>query len=115
MARAITYPRLFLLLVAASILGGLVAWQVGRFTVQTAPAAPPAEAAEEPMDLKALQTEVAASKASRHPPQWPWRTLDFTSAICGSPDRGRIGHWRRIISMRRVYTFDGWSALRQHR
>ena len=63
MARAITYPRLFRLLVAASILGGLVAWQVGRFAAQAAPVAPPAEATEEPMALKALQTEVARLKS----------------------------------------------------
>ncbi len=63
MARAITFPRLFLLLVAASIQGGLVAWQVDHFAAQAAPAAPPAEAAEEPMDLKALETEVARLKS----------------------------------------------------
>lgn len=62
MPRAITYPRLFLMLVCAALVGGLVAWQMSRGAPQAAPVAVQAEPAKTTPDLAALDAEVTRLK-----------------------------------------------------
>jgi len=66
MSKSITYPRLFLLIVTAVILGGLLQWRViGRMT-QTAPTDAPAAVLTKPAELTmtpaALEAEVIRLK-----------------------------------------------------
>jgi len=61
-----TYPRLFLLLVCAAILGGLVVSQVGPRMAATAPVAAPADATDAKdttIDLKTMQEDVTRLKS----------------------------------------------------
>ena len=59
MTRPMTYPRLFLLLACAVILGGLTVSQLNRWA---APAAAVTESEEAAPDLEALETEVTRLK-----------------------------------------------------
>ena len=66
MTRPMTYPRLFLLLVCAAILGGLVVSQVGPRMAATAPVAAPADATDAKdttIDLKTMQEDVTRLKS----------------------------------------------------
>jgi hypothetical protein len=62
MPRAITYPRLFLMLVCAVLLGGFLAWQMSRRAPQAASAVAQGEPANATPDLAALDAEVTRLK-----------------------------------------------------
>jgi len=62
MATPMTYPRLFLLLACAAILGGLVVSQVNRRSTPAEPSAVAVEVAEPEPDLAALDAEVTRLK-----------------------------------------------------
>jgi len=66
MSKSITYPRLFLLIVTAVILGGLLQWRVIGRMAQTAPAEAPAAVLAKPAELTmtpaALEAEVIRLK-----------------------------------------------------
>jgi len=66
MSKSITYPRLFLLIVTAVILGGLLQWRVIGRMAQTAPADAPAAVLAKPAELTmtpaALEAEVIRLK-----------------------------------------------------
>jgi hypothetical protein len=69
MTRSISSVRLFLMLVCAVVLGGLVQWQLTRGAARPAPAAGPAEATDPSgtpggaVDLAAMQTDVTQLKS----------------------------------------------------
>jgi hypothetical protein len=66
MTKSITYPRLFLIIVSAVVLGGLIQWRLMGSATQPAPAEAPtavlAKPGEAPADLEALNAEVTRLK-----------------------------------------------------
>ena len=112
MNKSITYPRLFLIIVSAVVLGGLIQWRiVGRMGPVAAvepPTAVLAKPAGTTMDPIALEAEVVRLKGVAPSASVAMADVGFHFSNLWFAGRRRTGRWQPTTSMSRAITSAGW-------